>query len=208
MHGEGVLYRSYLRSNGVQLPTLLINPPPHRSAARSIVSRFHSQPHRRPSVRQRYLRGISPPAHYILHYRPRLFRISVGLYARKIIVRRPARHRAAENLGATFRSSPGFPFLGAEIAARIFAFSRNLPQYPLAISVPLISPAIFIAANQAAISGKPVAQSISTTCVPLSLIARLILKVRALATCWLQLDRTETAARARSARRICNSTWM
>lgn len=71
MHGEGALYRSYLRSNGVQLPTLLINPPPHRSAARSIVSRFHSQPHRRPSVRQRYLRGISPPAYYILHYRPR-----------------------------------------------------------------------------------------------------------------------------------------
>ena len=76
-------YRSYLRSNGVQLPTLLINPPPHRSTARSIVSRFHSQPHRRPSVRQRYLRGISPPA--LLH--PPLpspvFRISVGLYARK-----------------------------------------------------------------------------------------------------------------------------
>lgn len=64
-------YRSYLRSNGVQLPTLLINPPPHRSTARSIVSRFHSQPHRRPSVRQRYLRGISPPAYYILHYRLR-----------------------------------------------------------------------------------------------------------------------------------------
>lgn len=64
-------YRSYLRSNGVQLPTLLINPPPRRSTARSIVSRFHSQPHRRPSVRQRYLRGISPPAYYILHYRPR-----------------------------------------------------------------------------------------------------------------------------------------
>jgi len=64
-------YRTYLRSNGVQLPTLLINPPPHRSTARSIVSRFHSQPHRRPSVRQRYLRGISPPAYYILHYRPR-----------------------------------------------------------------------------------------------------------------------------------------
>lgn len=64
-------YRSYLRSNGVQLPTLLINPPPRRSTARSIVSRFHSQPHRRPSVRQRYLRGISPPARYILHYRPR-----------------------------------------------------------------------------------------------------------------------------------------
>lgn len=64
-------YRSYLRSNGVQLPTLLINPPPRRSTARSIVSRFHSQPHRRPSVRQRYLRGISPSAYYILHYRPR-----------------------------------------------------------------------------------------------------------------------------------------
>lgn len=64
-------YRSYLRSNGVQLPTLLINPPPHRSTAWSIVSRFHSQPHRRPSVRQRYLRGISPPAYYVLHYRLR-----------------------------------------------------------------------------------------------------------------------------------------
>lgn len=114
-------YRSYLRSNGVQLPTLLINPPPHRSTARSIVSRFHSQPHRRPSVRQRYLRGISPPAYYILHYRPQPSEY-LGRFIRAEIILRVARLDIALCAASTASLADPFSFFPCSLPLFILAF--------------------------------------------------------------------------------------
>lgn len=65
--------RSYLRSNRVQLPTLLINPPPRRSAARgpSSLASILNPIVVRLSARDTCEGYPLPVAYYILHYRRR-----------------------------------------------------------------------------------------------------------------------------------------
>lgn len=210
MHGEGTLYRSYLRSNGVQLPTLLINPPPHparppgpsslASILNPIVVRLSARDTCEGYPLQRTTSSITVPGLPNLGRFIRAENHSASLSS----ILRPAALRCDASRRMVRQFAPicaNFLFFAvpAEIAQRREAAQGNFPGrtsrniHPQSVS--LITSPIFIAANQAAISGKRVAQSISTTCIPLPLIARLILKVRALATRWLQLDRTQTAAR-------------